>query len=336
MHRLLPGLLLALLLSFSACETLFFPPDPESDPEAVFEQLWTVLDTSYSLFPVKNLDWDSVHDAYAPRIQPDMGRAELFAVLGAMCNELRDGHVNLRSENDVSKYLAYYQDYPINYNALFVESNYLGNEFSITPPFLHHIIDSVGYLRYGAFAAPFAVADLENILDRFQGLKGLVIDVRGNEGGDPQNAYRILERLIPEERHILSTRWKNGPGHADLGPVSDIVLAPAGEVRFDGPVVILTNRSCYSACSYFAAACKAFPSIQQVGDYTGGGAGIPLGVELANGFSVNFSASFGSYPDGTSFEAGVPPDVRVDIDPADEAIGKDSILEKALELLGAG
>lgn len=325
--------LLALL--FPACETLFMPEDPPADPRAVFEQMWTALDTGYALFPVKGIDWDSVRDAYDARVTPDLDREALFAVLGRMGNELRDGHVNLRSENDVSKYLAYYQDHPINYNPLFVEQHYLGNEYHITPPFLHAVIDSVGYLRYGSFNAPFSVADLEDILARFAGLKGLVIDLRNNEGGDPQNGYRILERLADERRHLLSNRWKNGPGHDDLGPVFEVWLEPAGAARFDGPVAVLTNRVCYSATSYFAAACKAYPHITQIGDWTGGGAGVPHGVELANGFSLNFSASSGTYPDGRSFEAGVPPDIRVDWTEADRAEGKDTILERALTELGA-
>jgi hypothetical protein len=53
---------------------------------------------------------------------------------------------------------------------------------------------------------------------------------------------------------------------------------------------------------------------------------------LPNSWSVNFSGSITSLPNGFIIENGVLPDVAVSLTPADEAAGIDTIIERAKTL----
>ncbi len=66
------------------------------------------------------------------------------------------------------------------------------------------------------------------------------------------------------------------------------------------------------------------------GDWTGGGAGTPVGAELPNGWTVRYSSTQTFLPDGFNIEGGIPPDIRIDMNEADRQQGKDTILERAL------
>ena len=148
----------------SGCEKLFFGDEPAHDPLNTFELTWKALDENYSYFDLKKeqfgVDWDSIKSVYEPMIREDMSPEELFAVLGDMLQELRDGHVNLRSGFDISKYLDYYLPYPRNFNFHLLEASYLGQDYSIVSPLIHREIDSIGYIRYGSFAAGIDEGDL--------------------------------------------------------------------------------------------------------------------------------------------------------------------------------
>lgn len=290
MKRHLYWLLLASLL-FWQCERVFMEKDPVNDPVTNFDYLWQELDEKYSFFAYKGVDWDATYQLFRPQVSNDMSREELFYLMGEMLNTLEDGHVNLRSEFDVTKYLDYYLTRPRNFNFHLIEKNYLTKDWQgLFPLLINDLGDSIGYISYRSFQSAIADDDLDRALTRFQDMKGLIIDVRDNEGGDPANGFKLIRRLADERRLVYYNSWKSGPGPDDFTTPEPTYLGPAaGEdvVRYQGPVAILTNRFSYSAASWFAVMGKAFPHITIVGDTTGGGSGVPSGSELPNGFWVN-------------------------------------------------
>jgi C-terminal processing protease CtpA/Prc len=78
---------------------------------------------------------------------------------------------------------------------------------------------------------------------------------------------------------------------------------------------------------------KSLPQVRVVGDTTGGGCGMPFTSEMPNGWSVRYSASAITDSEGNLTEFGVEPDYKVDMTQEDILVGKDSILEKAFEVL---
>ena len=325
-----------LLFLFASCEKAILPKSESAEPVEVFETLWNTIDKGYSFFEYKNIDWNAVYQTYRPQVSNTMSEQELFNVCGDMLRLLKDGHVNLRAGFSTSYYHDFYLNYPPNFNKEIIDRNYLRG-FEVTGPLYHTILSgNIGYVYYGSFARPFTDDELDVVLNRFNataGLKGIIFDVRNNEGGNPANGYRFFKRIATQNTLLYTTKYKDGPEHNDFtDEQADIIEPTTDRVRYNGKIVVLTNRKCYSACNFFVAGCKAFPQITIVGDQTGGGGGQPTGFELPNGWSVNFSGSITSLPNGFIIENGVPPDISVALSSSDEAAGIDTIIETAKTL----
>ena len=82
-----------------------------SSPRDNFEALWRIMDENYCFFAFKDVDWDDVYDRYNLLVKDTMNQYELFDILGKMLAEVKDGHTNLISSFDMSRYWA--EDYPV-------------------------------------------------------------------------------------------------------------------------------------------------------------------------------------------------------------------------------
>jgi hypothetical protein len=325
---------LGLMASLTACEQALIPPSASDDPEAIFEQAWTVADREYAFFAYKGIDWDQSYARYRPRVTPETGPVELFDLLDSMLFELRDGHVNLRSPFDLSRNWNWYLNSPSNFDYDLLERNYFQQRERYIGPFVvAGLPDSIGYVYYSAFSRGFSNRDIDLIVAIFENAKGLIIDIRDNGGGSVENARRLAGRFLTEERVVGRQRYKSGPGHEDFTEFEDIVLEPAGDTAFTKPVVLLTNRSSYSAANLFTLYMRDLPQVTHLGDTTGGGGGLPASTELANGWFLRVSSSQLIAPDGFNVEDGIPPDLQVDLSPTDRNNGTDTMLERALEVL---
>ena len=331
--KLIPFLLLSSL--FLACERAFIEPDPADNPVENFDLLWNTVDEKYAFFDYKDIDWDEVYQRYRPLVNNNMTEEDLFWVMNDMLYELRDGHVNLVSDFDVARNWDWYLDYPANFNETILERNYLGKDHRIVIPFRTKVIDDVGYIRYGSFLSLIDGERLDRLVDEYRDLNGIIIDIRDNTGGAlayvDTLATRLAQRNGEEEVTVGYVRYKDGPGHNDFTRTFPVKLSE--HRSFNKPVVVLTNRQVYSAANAFAAYMSSLPNVTLVGDVTGGGGGAPYSGELMNGWQFNFSANQLMDLDQEQIENGVAPDIKVDISAEDEAAGRDTILETALDLL---
>lgn len=339
--------LFSLAFGLTACTNIFIGEQPESGPREVFEELWTQIQLKYSFLQYKNLNWDDIYNKYNGQVTPGMSDIELFRVLEAMMNELRDGHANLFAPFTFSNYYPIFLNSPENFSGRLLLTSYLRRypeRHFITGPFQHTVLDTlgikVGLMTYRSFSAGFSQDDLDFVIGRFQDAAGVVIDMRSNGGGAITNAYSIAGRFTEFERISHYSRIKNGPGPSDFGPDNPVRVIPSSSaIRFTGPVVMLTNRGSYSATSLFALQMRALPNARIIGDTTGGGLGIPNGGGLSNGWTYRFSVGQAlSYEldangDRFNWEDGVPPHIQVDLDPAMVDQGYDSMLERGIQYI---
>lgn len=329
------SLFLLALLTFPSCEALVFERDPSDDPHAVFEALWKELDEGYSFFTFKQIDWNAVYHDFEPKVKDDMGSLDLFELCSDMLYTLRDGHVNLISNFNYSRNWEWYLGYPSNFDGDLLERKYWNGEQWYTGPFVHALLTpKIGYIRYASFSNSFGESQLDFVIHRFMDTEGLILDLRDNGGGSTDNVNKLASRFADQKRLAFTFVVKTGPGHDDFSEPAESYVEPAGAQQYTKPVVVLTNRSCYSATNSFVATMKAFPNVTVIGDWTGGGGGIPSSIELPNGWIVRYSATQTFLPDGFNIEGGIPPDIRIDMTEVDRLNGKDSILERALEALG--
>ena len=307
----------------------------KNDPYGNFDALWTSIDEHYCFFKYKDVDWKAVGERYRAKLQPKMTSKELFDVCSEMLKELKDGHTNLVSPWDVSRYWIW-EKYPVNYDQRVIDEHYLNFEYKKACGIKYGMLrNNYGYMYYGDFSVSIGEGNLDMILGALASCDGLVIDVRSNGGGLLTNVEPIVARFITEKIHAGAISHKTGPGHNDFSKPYDYYFSPApsGRVKFSKPVVVLTNRASFSATNNFVSIMKSLPQVKVVGDVTGGGCGLPFTSEMPNGWSVRYSASAITDPSGNLTEFGVEPDYKVDMTPQEIAEGRDAILEKAFEVL---
>lgn len=319
------------ILVFTACEKAFFEEDLAStNPMENFDYLWKECDEKYAYFDVKNIDWNSIREEYSDQIFEGMSEDSLFNVLGGMLTELRDDHTNLRSFFNVSFFGVVYlgQD---NFDWRILVDNYLGQDFYITGPFRHHFLDNgeIGYVRFPSFTGKVDNKNLDFILEQYKDTKGLILDLRENGGGSPNDIFNLLSRFVDEETVVFYSRIKNGPAHDDFSEPEATIVKPYDGIRYTKKITVLVDRGTYSAGSFTALATKALPNILLVGDTTGGGLGVPNGGQLPNGWTYRFSITQTlDLNMNSDFEDGVPPDVPVLFNWND--LTTDEILEQAI------
>lgn len=325
-----------LLLCVGCSRTITNAP-PENTPELNFEYLWQEYDRLYAAFELKDVDWDSVYAVYRPQVTPQTTDQELFLIMSQMLATLQDGHVNLITPTELYSYTAWWDQYPSNYDRDILRIHYLGGAMKGTnSPITYRLLDKqVGYVYIDNFSGANWGDHIEFALKKMDNIKGLVVDVRDNSGGNEQNALDVAGRFTREKRLYKHVQPRNGPNHNDLASFQEY-LEPKGNVKFTKPTVLLINRRVFSSTESFVLMMRTLPHVTVVGDTTGGGySGYPVLRELPNGWlfrvpsALNFAPNFEPYHGGN----GLAPDVWVSTPDELLASGTDRIFETAVEIL---
>lgn len=327
---------LPILALFGSC----VPNDPVIvDQEANLEALWSIMDKRYCYFDEKDVDWNKVHDIYLGKLkEKKYSDVEFFDLLGQMLNELKDGHVNLISSFDISAYNGWRGESTEGLN-IYARSkelpgikrysggmSYQMYRFEEDPELVF------GYIIYGSFTN--SLGNLNNIFRYMSDADGLIIDLRGNGGGALNNSTDLLSRFFDQKTLVGYISHKTGPGHDEFSDPKPLYIEPY-KVETDRwakkPVIILQDRSCYSATNDFLTKIDLAPNVTRIGLRSGGGGGIPATQELPNGWKVRYSSVKNYNAERKSVESGIEPDIEISnksyyTDPA----APDSILRGAL------
>lgn len=307
-----------------------------NNPQGNFEALWSEIDRHYCFFDQKEVDWNEIHSRYGALVDDKMTSQQLFTLLSQMIDELRDGHTNLSSPFATSYYRAWWSDYPQNYDARLIRQYYFNFHYrSLGAVDYDFLTENIGYLHYSSFSSAIGAGNMDYILSYFQSASALIIDVRDNGGGNLSNVEQFVNRFIDHEITAGYLIHKTGPGHSDFSEPFPYKIAPAsnGHITWGKPVIILTNRSTFSAANNFVSIMRLIPGVTVIGDTTGGGSGMPYSSELPNGWGIRFSACSILDANGNTTEFGVDPTpgFEVDMTPEEIAQGRDAILDRAID-----
>lgn len=165
---------------------------------------------------------------------------------------------------------------------------------------MHNWIDGVGVVeRFG------------EIIAEHQHRKTMVLNLRGNTGGNLLMAQRV-RRLFLRERTLLGTvRFTRADG--TLADPVDLWEDPAPEGVWPGYLVVLTDSLTYSASEDFLHGLQGLPHVTVVGSPSGGGSGRPRTLPLTPGWSVTMSTALTFDRSGHCIEGqGIPVDIEVD------------------------
>lgn len=311
------------------------------DPFGNFDALWTLVDRHYCFFAEKDIDWEGVGKKYRQKLSVAMTDEALFAVMGEMLDELRDGHTNLSSGFNVTYYRRWWSDYPQNYDSRLVEQYYLNFDWRTSSGLIYGVLPgNVGYVRYDSFSSGIGAGNIDYVLYYLRSCTGLIIDIRDNGGGEVTNVERIVSRFITERTLAGYIMHKTGPDHDDFSEPYPYYIdpAPQGRQMWGKPVAVLVNRSTYSAANDFTSIMSQLPQVRIVGSQTGGGGAMPFTSMLPNGWNVRFSASPLLNCRMESVEGGISPSTgcQVDLDPIAALGGVDTMIDFACDLIASG
>lgn len=176
----------------------------------------------------------------------------------------------------------------------------------------------------------------------FDGVRGLILDLRQNRGGNTSHAMAVLARMIDQPVPGLLGRIPMycavTDGRALPRPWLTVAEPPVDpdttRFRYPGPVAVLTSFMTYSASENFCAVFRQSGRGPLVGEPTGGSSGQPALFPLPGGGFGAVCAKLTTYHDETPFVGvGIAPDIGAPPTIAALADGRDLALERALEAL---
>lgn len=183
----------------------------------------------------------------------------------------------------------------------------------------------IGYIRVSEFDTvtyeqfQTALEALEN-----QNMKGLVIDLRNNPGGNLNTVTDMLKLLLPKGT-IVSTKDKNGNTEE---------ITCDGEHEFKKPLAVLVNQNSASASEIFTGAVQDYGTGIIVGTTTYGKGVVQQLMDLGDGTCLKLTIAEYYTPSGRSINGtGVEPDVEVKYVYDADNPEADNQLEKALDVV---
>lgn len=149
---------------------------------------------------------------------------------------------------------------------------------------------------------------METALSELAGCPRLIVDLRGNAGGNLVAAQAFRDRFLTARTVLGSSRFSRGDG--TLGDPSPIIAEPSADgPRWSRPARFLTDRESYSATEDAILGLQGLPHVEVVGEPTGGGSGRPRTIPLTSGISATISTALTYDRHGRCIEgAGIPVD----------------------------
>jgi carboxyl-terminal processing protease len=186
----------------------------------------------------------------------------------------------------------------------------------------------IAYVKLSYFAPGAADRALANIaeLRKNATLRGVILDLRGNTGGVPDERARLLGAFV---HNAVTHYWCDAKDHCTpIGTDDSVAL-------LNLPLVVLTDRTCASACDSFANGVKDLQLGTLVGTRTAGaasGAADVFGLDDGSGLMLPKLYEIGANKEIIN-TIGVAPDYYAPMTAADLSAGRDPGLAKAVELL---
>ena len=162
----------------------------------------------------------------------------------------------------------------------------------------------IGYLRLTQFGDN-VYPDMKKALEDLQtkGMKGLILDLRSNPGGELGQSIKIASMFI-EKGKIVSTRQKKG---------EEIVYSREGKYFGNFPMVVLINGGSASASEIVSGALKDHKRATLIGEKTFGKGSVQTLLPLPDGDGIKITIAKYYTPNGISIDGtGIEPDTKIE------------------------
>lgn len=185
--------------------------------------------------------------------------------------------------------------------------------------------DEIGYLAISEFDSVTLEQYKEGLEElKAQGMKGLIVDLRGNPGGNLDTVCEILDLMLPEGL-IVYTEDKDGNRQ-------EFTSDEAQEVQV--PLAVLVDGNSASASEIYAGAIQDYGIGQIVGTKTYGKGVVQTIYDLKDGTSLKLTVAEYFTSNGRNIDGeGITPDVEVAYQRDENDPEADNQLDRAVEAL---
>ena len=165
---------------------------------------------------------------------------------------------------------------------------------------------NVGYISLSGFSDEGAKSFAARLADlKANGMKALIVDLRGNPGGTVQSALDIAKQFI-KEGTLMLMRDKNGK--TQTVPIN-------GGSTVQVPVTVLVNETTASAAEVLSGALQDYKAATLIGTKTFGKGSVQNVYSLAGGAGLKVTSEEYMTPKGRKVnQVGITPDITVEGD----------------------
>ena len=166
--------------------------------------------------------------------------------------------------------------------------------------------DKIGYVRLVEFRKD-TPSELDAALSQLEksAMDSVILDLRNNPGGLLDVAVKVVDRFIPENKVVVSTKGRIASQNMEF-------KSSNGPEYLDIPMVVLVNEGSASASEIVAGALQDYRRAVIVGNKTFGKASVQSVLPLSDGSALKLTTSKYFTPNGRMIHnQGVTPDVLV-------------------------
>jgi carboxyl-terminal processing protease len=171
-----------------------------------------------------------------------------------------------------------------------------------------------GYIRLASFMGSCA-REMEAAVDELEdkGMKRLILDLRGNPGGDLHQTVQILGLFVPPNTAVVTTQGRGGVVQGEP------LKTPERQRRKrEYPISALIDHMSASASELTAGCLQDLKRATIVGEQSYGKGSVQNIIPMGGGTALRLTVATYHTPSGkTPHRVGITPDVKVDFTDAD-------------------
>lgn len=228
------------------------------------------------------------------------------------------------------------------------------------------MIDDIGYLNINDFSDTSLITKFKALLPQLYKCKGIILDIRENDGGNTGIGVEIL-KYFTDKKLLIGSAWKTRDNvaaykawgvyalkDAKTAQITDdwskkLILSAKGDYWLKGdtmkfendvtapkincPLIVLTGNHTVSAAEDFVIFLNSIkPRALTMGQRTEGSTGQPLPIDLPGLSGGRICTKRDTYPDGRDFVGiGIIPDIEIPRNINDVINNTDNVLNSAVK-----